>query len=1109
MIRRVFALVLIASLSLGLVPVFSSAVSAAECLSPSLANPGFEEPVAGTKIPNWSFFGPANTTGNLVQVSKEKSFSGTSSLKIDKSSTTNSLGVTSDRFAVTPGCTYTAKSNVYLESGGTIMYLRFYDSAGRQISGADATASVTTPLKQWNQLSAEGIAPATAAKAEILLYVSVATKSTLYYDEVSVQMKKTFQLPFEFGAPVKMGPATVTSNAGAAAVGDGEIYVAPSGSPAMFYALDALTGEVKHEEALPGSDVVWAMTMGPDGNVYFSGTQNAILYRYLPKEKKVENLGLNPSNKWVWDLDASSDGKIFGSTYPNSKAFVYDIASGTFQDLGTIYPGQDYVRGGGVTDQYYYAGIGAVGHLIRIDRDTLEKQEIRTPATGADTFVSNIWSYNGLLFMAYGTSLAIMDEQNTDDVKKVMSWTDAATFDGMISSPSPFNPDLIYFRNKNTSELWTYNTRTNETQPVEPRVKVDNGVKSYKWMKLASGEKAGRTVLAIVQSPVSYSIYDPADNSIVNIPLNVSKQGTNVQSLEKGPDGKIYMGGYQAGMSIYDPATGAFERQELGPAQIEGIGVMNGKVYFGIYGGAVIYRYDPSQPYNAKTNPGILHDIDDGQSRPFAFTSAGSKLFIGTIADYGQLAGALTVYDEQAGTWSVYRDIVKDQSVIGLAYQEGKLYGGTTIYGGLGIDPVATEAKMFEFDVAQGKKTGEFALKVPGVQTPIMIGSLSIGPDGLLWGIVYGKDAAGNNAYALFAMNPATKTVVKSTLFKNGATGSTWRPYYMKWSDDGLLYTTIGRYLVVFDPETLEYKQLVNGYVNLFTLADDGSIYYSTANDAYLVHLPVPLKEAALEAPASLRKGNTAPVTVTGKLVNGKNAILAGASIEYVSSNPNVVTVQNGAMTAVMPGTAQISAKVTLGGVTVQTNKVAVEVPVELEQVTLSADRSGLKRTETVTFGVYGTLNTGEAADFTGATIEYFSSNPAVISPQSVTSAVYETGTADVWVQVTLNGVTVESNKITITVTTDTVWMTGLIQNYESNGELDHPLAAQLTNRLRQAEQFTDNGLYDQGIKHLEDFLKSLDNEALSGRISMQVKRDLASDANALITQWKNSMQQQ
>lgn len=1106
MIKRVFALVLAASLCLGVIPAFSSAASAAECLSPTLANPGFEAPVTGTKIPNWSYYGPANSTGNIVQVSQEKSLSGTSSLKIDKSSTTNSLGVTSDRFAVTPGCTYTAKSNVYLESGGTIMYLRFYDSAGKQISGADVTASVTSPLKQWNQLNAEGIAPAPAATAEILLYVSVAAKSTLYYDDVSVQMKKTFQLPFEFGAPVKMGPATVTSNAGAAAVGDGEIYVGPSGSPAMFYALDALTGEVKHEESLPGLDVIWAMTMGSDGNVYFSGTQNAVLYRYLPKEKRVENLGQNPSNKWVWDLDATSDGKLFGSTYPNSKAFVYDIASGTFQDLGTLYPGQDYVRGGGVTDKYYYAGIGAVGHLIRINRETLEKQEIQTPATGADTFVSNIWSYNGLLFMAYGTSLAIMDEQNTDDVKKVMSWMDAATFDGMISSPAPFSPNLIYFRNKNTSELWTYNTSTNEINPVEPRIKVDNSVKSYKWMTLTSGEKAGRTVLAIVQSPVSYSIYDPADHSIVNIPLSVSKQGANVQSLEKGPDGKIYMGGYQAGMSIYDPEKAAFERQELGPAQIEGIGVMNGKVYFGIYGGAVIYRYDPSLPYNSRTNPGIIHDIDDGQSRPFAFTSAGNKLFIGTIADYGKLAGALTVYDEQAGTWSVYPDIVKDQSVIGLAHKDGFLYGGTTIYGGLGIDPAATEAKMFEFDVAQGKKTGEFALKVPGVQTPIMIGSLSIGPDGLLWGIVYGKDAANNNAYALFAMNPATKTVVKSKLFKNGATGSTWRPYYMKWSDDGLLYTTIGRYLVVFDPETLEYKQLVNGYVNLFTLADDGSIYYATANDSYLVHLPVPLKEAALAAPTSLRKGNTAPVSVTGKLVNGKNAIMGGASIQYFSSNPDVVTVQNGSMTAHKPGTAEISAKVTLDGVTVQTNKVTVEVPVELEHVTLSADRYGLKRTEAVTLSVYGQLNTGETADLTGASIEYFSSDPAVISPQSVTSAVYDTGTANVWVKVTLKGVTVESNKITITVTADTEWMTRLIQNYESNGELDHPLAAQLTNRLQQAEHFKDQGLYDQGIKHLDDFLKSLDNKGLSGRISEQVKRALVSDVNALITQWKHSL---
>jgi hypothetical protein len=273
--------------------------------------------------------------------------------------------------------------------------------------------------------------------------------------------------------------------------------------------------------------------------------------------------------------------------------------------------------------------------------------------------------------------------------------------------------------------------------------------------------------------------------------------------------------------------------------------------------------------------------------------------------------------------------------------------------------------------------------------------------------------------------------------------------------------------------------------------------------------LPVPLKEASIAAAnTTLRKGATAPVTVTGKLVNGKSSSLAGAAIEYFSSNPDAVSVQDGVMTARQAGVAEVWAKVTWNGVTVQSNKITVEVPVELESVTLSADRYSLKRTETVSMSIYGQLNTGEAADLTNATVEFFSSNPGVISPQSVTSAVYDTGTSDLWVKVTLNGTAVESNKITITVTTDEVWIHHLLQIYESAGELGHPLAAQLTNKLDQAQHHKDKGHIDQGIKHLEDFLKHLHKDDMQKLISQPAKQALDSDVKALIKLWQQEASQ-
>ncbi|WJH35288.1 WD40 repeat domain-containing protein [Paenibacillus sp. CC-CFT747] len=606
-----------------------------------------------------------------------------------------------------------------------------------------------------------------------------------------------------------------------------------------------MTGEVHFSAPLAGLDVVWAVTVGSDGNAYIAGTLNGVLYRYNPKTQKLDNLGVNPSNKWVWDLDASTDGKIYGSTYPGSKAFVYDTGSGSFTDLGTLFPGQDYVRGGGVTDRYFYAGIGPKAHLIRVDRQTGEKTEIPLSITGTDNFVSNVWSYGGKLLIAYGTSLLVLNESDYSEVNKI-SWDSPSAFDGMISPPSPYDADLVYYRNKNTGKLWTYRLSTNEANPVASSPKLfDPRITGMNWVTVPDGPQAGRQVLVMLSNNVELAIYDPAEGTVTVKNTNVSKSGIPVQSMETGPDGKLYIGGYTAAMSIYDTAEGVFEHQELEPSQIEGMGSLNGKMYFGIYGGAAIYRYDPKQPFQLRTNPGMIYDIGEEQDRPFAFASGDNKLFIGTIPDYGHLGGALTIYDEAQNRWTTYRNLISNQSIIGVAYANGKVYGGSSILGGLGIDPTATQASMFEFDVASGTKTAEWVPVVPGFSSPQMIGELKIGPDHLLWGIMWGKVDTGEEGFALFAMNPATRQVVKSRVLTSGDRASMWRPFYIRWGQDGLLYTTIGRRLTVFDPSTLASRQLVNESVSLMSLGPDGSIYY--ALDAKLMKMTPRMTGATLE----------------------------------------------------------------------------------------------------------------------------------------------------------------------------------------------------------------------------------------------------------------------
>ena len=130
--------------------------------------------------------------------------------------------------------------------------------------------------------------------------------------------------------------------------------------------------------------------------------------------------------------------------------------------------------------------------------------------------------------------------------------------------------------------------------------------------------------------------------------------------------------------------------------------------------------------------------------------------------------------------------------------------------------------------------------EIDGVDGPVQIvGDLSVGPDGLIWGVLDGFiDPANGFDAAIFAMNPDTLEIVKSKVItRSPYSTSKYRPYYIRFSDDGLMYTTIGRKLFAINPETLQSKEMLPGTtVNLMTMADNGDIYY--VNGSKLFKLP-------------------------------------------------------------------------------------------------------------------------------------------------------------------------------------------------------------------------------------------------------------------------------
>ncbi|WP_221565762.1 hypothetical protein [Alkalihalobacillus sp. TS-13] len=105
-----------------------------------------------------------------------------------------------------------------------------------------------------------------------------------------------------------------------------------------------------------------------------------------------------------------------------------------------------------------------------------------------------------------------------------------------------------------------------------------------------------------------------------------------------------------------------------------------------------------------------------------------------------------------------------------------------------------------------------------------------------------------------------------------------------------------------------------------------------------------------------------------------------------------------------------------------------------------------------------------------------------------------------VWVNVTFNGNTVTSNSLELEVNATIPLIVQTLEYYYKGTEvLSHPLYKQLIARLKQAKHYYDEDRHAQGNKHMEDFIKDLNSEALDKFITKEAKAILNEDAQSII----------
>lgn len=487
-----------------------------------------------------------------------------------------------------------------------------------------------------------------------------------------------------------LGPALSSVNVRAVASGqlpDGRsvAYALSNGDPATLSVLDVLTGKRIFGTEIPGAELGGFVTPGPDGLIYFTcrSPMKGGLFSLDPVSFDVTLIAEDIAGQSVlYDGSFGPDGRLYVGTYPHAHVLAYDPATGEIEDYGTQTEDAAYVFGLGVVDGEVWVGTGPVPHLFRIDIASGERTELQPPThvmEGTDWF-TGIEQRGDLVFVRLsprGTyDMAVYDQLTETWLEEIVE----GTFDAAPTAVVRLN--RVYYLQGDV--LMGYDLRMRRTLSVgfedsALREELSEVVGTY---GIASSEELPGlppyTVVGLNTDGVlwTYSTRRKQGSSVI---ADVLASPAGAHSIGTGPDGAVYMGAYLSSGVIgrIGPDTEEITRLR-GPKQADTIVAHGQQLVISSYPGAVAHIGDPSAAWHWSAFDQILmlgRGAPNYQDRIFGVASVGERIALGSVPDYGQLGGALTILDPSTGDLEFHRDVVPQQSIVTLAHSDGLVYG--------------------------------------------------------------------------------------------------------------------------------------------------------------------------------------------------------------------------------------------------------------------------------------------------------------------------------------------------------------------------------------------------------------------------------------------------
>lgn len=633
-------------------------------------------------------------------------------------------------------------------------------------------------------------------------------------------------------------PATQTqmhgSCVGENSNGEQIFYGVAKGTPSVFFAYNLHTKKMEFQADIPNDSC--AVDLSPvDKKIYIAA--HNVFYIYDPIAKKLAGYGSIFGEKAVMDHGSfDSEGNYYFGTYPNACLVRYNIKKDTLENLGSNMVRGNYLRSVAVCgDKVYMGGLSVPAQMAVYNIRTRRTKELPMPELGdvltAEPSTVYTMSTMGKYFVAkikfQNYFCCIYDSE-------LEEWIDFVPAASHLHWAGPYEnekgEEIAYYGGYD-SNIRSYNFQTKEITDY-PTLKLEGAkyVINPKLVEMKDQQRYPGKSLIFGTTEAGYAIANFETGRMeYNLPDEFPSIPTQVSRMAGGNPNEIVCGVMQGSFaSVFDIEQGKTVKK-IPTSQIESAAFFDGKYYFGMYGTARLLEYDSA--WDAPVELGNM--AKEHQDRCFNITNADDKIVWGSIPYYGYLGGCVGVFDKKSKSYVVYDRPIQNHSITGLAYWNGKIYGSTGVYGGLGIDPVPDVAKMFIMDIETGKvEVVKDVYFSTDKAEQYMAGKMTFSPDGRLF-------MGGNNVLA--EVDPQDLSIVKE--LKIGAQAdqilemtSLWEGNELVWTPNGLLLTNTGKKLTAVDIDTYETKTLVSDMrVGCITMGSDDNIYFLSTNTTVLM----------------------------------------------------------------------------------------------------------------------------------------------------------------------------------------------------------------------------------------------------------------------------------